>query len=112
MTWRTRSDGSIDLAVITGFQLATADGAIAVRLDLCRSQDQLAGRAAGDVEQVVMTPPNTMKSSERYHSRRVQTPHASVAARLRLDAKVTLTGIETPIFDNDPESGIEEAKAA
>ncbi len=56
MTWRTRPDGSIDLALITGFQIATTDGAIAVRLDLCRSQDQLAGREKGDVEQVVMTP--------------------------------------------------------
>ena len=56
MTWRTRSDGSLDLAVVTGFQLATTDGAIAVRLDLCRSQDQLTGRVDGDVEQVVMTP--------------------------------------------------------
>ena len=56
MTWRKRSDGSIELAVVTGFQLATTEGAIAVRLELCRSQDQLTGRVAGDVEQVVMTP--------------------------------------------------------
>jgi hypothetical protein len=56
MTWRTRPDGSIDLALITGFQIATTDGAIAVRLDLCRSRDQLTGRAESDVEQVVMTP--------------------------------------------------------
>ena len=56
VTWRTRFHGSIDLAVLTGFQLATTDGAIAVRLDLCRSQDQLTGLVAGEVEQVVMTP--------------------------------------------------------
>ena len=56
MTWRTRPNGSIDLAVLTGFQLATTDGAIAVRLDLCRSQAQLAGQVGVDVEQVVMTP--------------------------------------------------------
>ncbi|WP_426042858.1 hypothetical protein [Brevundimonas sp. TWP2-3-4b1] len=55
-TWRARPDGSIDLAVITGFQIAATDGAIAVRLDLCRSQEQLAGRTEAEVEQVVITP--------------------------------------------------------
>lgn len=56
MRWRTRPDGSIDLAVITGFQLATTDGAIAVRFTLCRSQEQLAGTGEEEIEQVAMTP--------------------------------------------------------
>lgn len=56
MTWRTRPDGSLDLAILTSFELAATDGALAVRLDLARTAAQLQGQTAPDIEQIVLSP--------------------------------------------------------
>lgn len=56
MNWRRRPDGSIDLAVLTGFDLATTDDAVALRLTIARTQEQLKGEAESAVEQLVMSP--------------------------------------------------------
>ena len=56
MTWRTRPDGSIDLAVLTGYALAVSDGDLAVQLFIARTPEQLTGDRQPDVEQLVLPP--------------------------------------------------------
>ncbi|KQS55882.1 hypothetical protein ASG17_07480 [Brevundimonas sp. Leaf363] len=56
MTWTTRRDGSLDLAIVVGYELIALDNdALAIRIEYAENQEQLLGQTAPATKQLVLT---------------------------------------------------------